>query len=593
MTRKDKIAIIGAGPTGLSAAILLRLRGYEPLVIERRPDITGYPAAHVANTRTMEVFAEMGVADRVWSEGDTKAMSSLVVWLESMAGREYGVLPIQGAAIDERGPLSAFNSVNIPQTRLEALLLDHFERLGGKVCFGHELLGLEQDRDGVKVLFKRVADGSCDSFRCAWLLGCDGAGSTVRRVTGIEMEGPRTIARFMTIYFAADLDRFREGRRGLLYWIGGPEARGVFISFDEAGRTWAMLVPVGDLAIEDFDDAAATRIVHKAIGDLSVPVTLQAVSSWNMSAQVATTYRNGRVILAGDACHRFPPTGGLGMNTGIQDAHNLVWKLCAVIGGQAGEGLIDSYEQERRPVAKRNTDQSVHNLTKMGMIDAALGIETLAPIALDAGAGPLTSWPPERLGIDGDHSAALKRRADIQAAIEAQAEHFAQGAGIDLGFTYAEGVLVPDGSPAPSREPCDYRPDAHPGARLPFSSADGGFAYSTLGLVQPDGVTLFARDPAWIAIAEAATAQSRMVITVQLFGREGRDLGPNVQDLLGIDDSGAVAVRPDGHVLWRLRARTDDAAVRLADAATRMAAPGTPSAAIACSRTVEAAGVDP
>lgn len=308
----SKVVIVGAGPTGLSAAILLRLRGYQPIVLDKRPSLAGYPAAHVANTRTMEVLAEMGVAERAWVEGDKSAMSSLVVWAESMAGREYGVLPIQGAAHDERGPLSAYKSLNIPQTQLEKILFDRLIELGGAVRFGEEVIGAANVSGRVEIDIKSVVDDSLSVLGCDWLLGCDGAGSAVRRSNNIVMEGPQSIARFMTIYFQADLDRYREGRRGLLYWIGGREVRGVFISFDEVGRTWAMLVPIGDLPLETFSDSAATAIIKKAIGDADAEVELRAVSSWNMSAQVAETYRRDRILLAGDACHRFPPTGDSG-----------------------------------------------------------------------------------------------------------------------------------------------------------------------------------------------------------------------------------------------------------------------------------------
>jgi 2,4-dichlorophenol 6-monooxygenase len=561
MSIRNKILIVGAGPTGLSMAILLRQRGYEPIIIERRESLTSYPAAHVVNTRSQEILAEMGLAQTVHQQGDPSAMSSLVAWVESMAGREYGVLPIQGATVDERGPLSGFCSVNIPQNRFEHLLHERLVELGGIVRFGEEVTHIESRRSGARVSIRSVTDGEDHDIECDWVIGCDGAGSVVRRATDIQMEGPRTLARFMTIYFKADLDRYRAGRRGLLYWIGGKDVRGVLICFDKEGRTWAMLVPIGDLSLETFDDGAAHNIVRKAIGDAGVAIELQALSSWNMSAQVASAYRQGHVLLAGDACHRFPPTGGLGMNTGIQDAHNLAWKLAAVIEKRAPTALLDTYEQERRPIAQRNTDQSVHNLRKMGSIDAALGIETLAPISADAGTGAITAYSPDRLGIDGDDADAKRRRGAVQAAIDEQAEHFAQGTGIDLGFSYAAGALIADGSAPPSLAPCHYRPDAHPGARLPFASADGSFSRSTLGMVRPEGVTLFTTSPAWKGWAARVEAETGIPIaTVPV---DERDFGCSVGELLGVEPGGVVAVRPDGHVLWRSRAAPNDGEAEL------------------------------
>ncbi len=562
MSETANIVIVGAGPTGLSAAVLLRQRGFSPIVLDRRPGLGHLPAAHVANTRTLEVFDEMGVADIVNRKGDPAAMSSLVAWVESMAGREYGILPIRTPK-REGGPISAFTAVNIPQTELEPILLERLVELGGTVRFGADVTGVEIRGDRARLTVRSTGqDDDPEQLDCEWVLGCDGAGSVVRRSVGIEMVGPRTIARFMTIYFRADIDRYREGREGVLYWIGGSEVRGVFISFDRVGRSWAMLVPIGDLPLETFDDDAARAIVHKAIGSRDVEVTLQGLSTWNMSAQVADLFRIGPVLLAGDACHRFPPTGGLGMNTGIQDAHNLAWKLAAVLRREAGASLIDSYEIERKPIARRNTDQSVGNLMKMGRIDDALGVQTLAPIRADAGSGPIAAYPADVLGIDGDGPDAVARRALIQDAIDEQLEHFAQGSGLDLGYSYAEGALVPDGSAPPSSGPSHYRPDAHPGARLPYATVAGS-GRSTLRLVSPDGITLFASDPRWSEVAVGVAGQTGIAIRTLIVGSDTADTEDTVTGLLGIGGGGAVAVRPDQVVLWRMPAWSDDAASQL------------------------------
>ncbi len=563
----NRIVIVGAGPTGLSAAVLLRQRGLDPIVLDRRPSLAGLPAAHVANTRTLEVFDEMGIADVVYRRGDPAAMRSLVAWVESMAGREYGVLPIEAPGQDGSRPVSAFTAVNIPQTELEPILHDRLVELGGAVRFGAEVADVVVSGDEAVLTIRPAGGGEPEHLRCDWVIGCDGAGSVVRRSVGIEMIGPRTIARFMTIYFQADLDRYREGRRGVLYWIGGRDARGVLISFDAIGRTWAMLVPIGDLPLATFDDDAARAIVRKAIGSADVEVTLQGLSSWNMSAQVAERFRHGPVLLAGDSCHRFPPTGGLGMNTGIQDAHNLAWKLAAVLREGADAGLLDTFERERRPIAQRNTDQSVRNLMRMGRIDEALGVPMLAPVTADAGDGPIAAFPSDVLRIDGDGTEATARRAALQDAIDEQLEHFAQGAGLDLGYSYGEGAVVADGTAPPSAGPFDYRPDAHPGARLPHAAVIcGGAVRSTLRMIHPDGITLIAADRRWTDVAIAAAGRTGVVIRTRVLGVDVIDAEVAVAELFGITGGGAVAVRPDHHVLWRLPAWSDDAADHLAHA---------------------------
>ncbi|MFT4149783.1 MAG: FAD-dependent monooxygenase [Paracoccaceae bacterium] len=551
-----KIVIVGAGPTGLVSACLLRLRGYDPIVLEKRPTSASLPAAHVINIRTLEVFAEIGVVERVLAEADKDAFSGYVSWVESMAGREFGLFKMVGTEVGGDRPLAAFQPANIPQNRVEALLLSRLRELGGEVRFGHCVTAASQRGGQVNVTVQ--TDAGVDEIVADWVIGCDGAGSTIRRAAGIEMIGPRSLARFMTIYFTANVDHLLKGRYGILYWICGPEARGVFISFDPASRHWAMLVPIGDLPLETFDAAQAGRIVQKAIGDDTVPITIDGLSGWNMSAQVADAYRRERIILAGDACHRFPPTGGLGLNTGVQDAQNLVWKLDAVIRGRAPETLLDSYQQERQPIAQHNTDHSVSNMTNMVMIDEALGFATLAPIMAGAGKGPRQTWPAELVGTDGATPEAAAKRARIQAAIDAQAPHFSHGAEVDLGFVYAEGAILRD----QARPGGSASSGARVGGRLPFASASPGFAGSTLADVEPEGLTLFANGPGWEDAAAAAGRLADLPVALRPLQKYGR----HAAAIMAVPEGGAVIVRPDGHVVWRTEGRSADAVQKLIEA---------------------------
>jgi 2,4-dichlorophenol 6-monooxygenase len=534
------IAIAGAGPTGLSLAILLRMNGFSPVIFEREPSLVKLPQAHVVNTRTLEIFDEMGVSDRCVAAGDGSLFGP-VRWCESISGRQYGRLWVADPATgtpDRR--LSHHRPINLAQNIVEPILYDRLVELGGGVRFGEKVtnVGLAEDRATLSAV---SGSGVGYHFACDWLIGCDGAGSTVRRAIGITMEGPPSLARFMTIYFRTQIDSLLDGPHGALYWIGGPEARGIMISFDN-DTNYAMLVPIGDLPVEAFSDEMATTIIRKAIGEPAAEIELVGLSSWNMSAQVADRFREGRVFLAGDACHRFPPTGGLGMNTGIQDAHNLAWKLAAVIRGKAGPALLDSYQAERRPIAQRNTDQSVYNLRNMAAIDEALGISALAPVTLAAGSGPITRFPAEILGIDNEIAGAAVKRQAVQSAIDDQRGHFGDSVGIDLGFSYTEGAFESDGSPPPSQGADHYEPDAHPGARLPwFEWTDAaGHRRPSLELLSHDEPTLFTCDPAWgkvingqaaLRVLDAADSQALRV--------------------LGITAEGAVLVRPDGHVGWR------------------------------------------
>jgi hypothetical protein len=255
-----------------------------------------------------------------------------------------------------------------------------------------------------------------------------------------------------------------------------------------------------------------------------------------MTAEVAERFRVGRVFLAGDAAHRFPPTGGFGLNTGVQDVHNLAWKLALVLTGRAPAALLDTYEQERQPVAQANTDWSVGNFLDGG---SAVGPGNfLATMQIEAGGANV----PEVL-------------QQLQADIDAERDHF-DALGQDLGFVYERGAVLPDGTslPAVADRAAEYVPNARPGSRAPHLWLQrAGERLSSLDLFGT-GFTLLVADTAtaWTAAAQAAGVED---LTVRRIGPRGdyHDEGGTWRTLYGVGPGGAVLVRPDGHVAWRAR----------------------------------------
>ena len=546
------VLIIGGGPVGLSMALLLGRLGVGSVLVERHETISAHPRAHVVNTRTMELFDLWGIAPEVRRMALREEAVRRVIWTTTLAGEELGRIDLfdqPDARRAAREQASPAKSVSCAQDRVEELLRAAAEKNPHTdIRFATEVTDLDVAPGSVGATLSDRRSGETSTLRARFVVAADGASSPTRERLGVEMTGISAMQHLLNVYFHADLKPWTAQRPAGLYWTVNSTARGVFVAMDDDER-WTFngeLHPERGERLEDYDDAAAADYVRRAVGVDDLEIDVRSVKSWTMANEVADRYRIGNVFLAGDAAHRFPPTGGLGMNTGIADAHNLAWKLAGVLGGWASDSLLDTYEQERRPIAVTNGDQSLANAFKMGSTGVGPDAERVAAV-LEAG-GPDAVAERERLAV----------------AIAEQVEHF-DYLNQELGYSYEHsGAVIPDGSdaPAPIDPVRDYTRTARPGARAPHVplAAAPGPVTSTLELFDTTFVLLSAPDPDWAAAVDAQ-ADHGVPVVHRLVG-PAEDQTGEFFSVYGFS-TGAVLVRPDGHVGWRVEERPADPAADL------------------------------
>jgi 2-polyprenyl-6-methoxyphenol hydroxylase-like FAD-dependent oxidoreductase len=285
---------------------------------------------------------------------------------------------------------------------LEPILLRHASRQApARIVRGAECIGIDP-RDRSVTARLRCEDGREQLIEGDWAVAADGAGSSVRRMLDVPMEGTGPLARFSMVHFEADLVPWVQHRSGPLFWILNPESPGCLIVHDPK-RSHVLMMPRRD------SDAEEETIPKRLAAALAVPLEPQilSVDAWSPHVQVAARYREGRVFLVGDAAHRFPPTGGLGLNTGVQEAHDLVTRLAAVANGNATAALLDGYEGACRPAARANADESFENLKRLGEIARVIG-----------------EWPDLASLERRLASLPSAERMQLAEAIEAQRSHF-------------------------------------------------------------------------------------------------------------------------------------------------------------------------
>ena len=534
------VMIVGGGPTGLTLSALLSQYGIASILVEAHPGTCDHPQGHVVNSRSCEIFRALGCLDEVLKQADlTFAMN--VYFMTGLAGDTLAMFnPTHDRErVQARLAMSPCVPLSCPQDILEPILADQASQGPGQLWFSAELVALEQNDAGAVATIMRA--GQQHKVASRWVVGCDGAASPTRHMVGITMEGPESLAGVMGIYFHADLSACLGDKPAVLYWVIDGEFPATVINLGHNRYVAHVGWDADTESVSEFSSARCAEIVDHIVGDAAVSVEIRSVRPWVMTAQIATAYRQGSVFLAGDAAHRFPPTGGFGLNTGVQDAHNLAWKLALVDQGCADEKLLDTYQPERQPVAAANSDFSLRNAAGMSSV-----------------MGPGAKIQGQRLA-DGEVTLA-ELSSEIQTLLDKEAGHF-DPPGRELGYLYTSAAVVPDGSMAPEVEDADrdYIPCATPGARAPHMWVQiGSHRCSTLDLFYNRFTVL--TDVTAAAAWRAAAEQASVPVTVIVIGE---DVQCDVDQWQTLYACHAVLVRPDGHVAWRAATAPPDIAITL------------------------------
>ncbi|GMN49161.1 hypothetical protein TIFTF001_018326 [Ficus carica] len=553
------VLIVGAGPVGLVLSILLTKLGVKCAVLEKSKNFSNHPQAHFINNRSMEVFRKLdGLAEEIQRYQPPVELWRKFVYCTSLNGSILG-------SVDHMKP--QVSVAHFSQYKLMRLLLKQLENLNFQVraseelvglnhgilrerqiLMGHECLSIDASNDFVTVTASFFKHGEYmeRNIRCDILVGTDGAGSTVRKLAGIDMKGERELQKLVSVHFLSkDLGQYLLNERpGMLFFIFNTEAIGVLVAHDLKEGEFVFQIPFypPQQNVQDFSPEMCKELIFKLVGRELGDLFVIDIKPWVMHAEVAEKFLccDNHIILAGDAAHRFPPAGGFGMNTGIQDSHNLAWKIASVVKGIAPFSMLNTYETERRPVAIFNTELSIQNFKAAMEVPAALGLDPSIAnsgkpkqlIALDFildlefgghhvhraindGVGAVLPSGLQRTILDGifaigraqvsefflneKNPLGFLRLAKLRQIFDEGKSLQLQFPAEDLGFRYLEGALVPAcnsvaGTPeAPTGRRRDYTPIADPGCRLPhmnvrvFSNSSSKII-STLDLISGDKV---------------------------------------------------------------------------------------------------------
>ena len=533
------VLVIGGSLVGLASAMYLAKHDVQVLSVEKHRGTAIHPRAGYFQLRTMELMRDAGIEDRVRAAAlELYEPDGALNAVETLAGREIAnYIPNINHGVADVSPA---RRLFMPQQVLEPLLLERAREYGARFEYSTELVDFTQDADGVTATVRDIDSLEERKIRAKYMISCDGNRSPVRERLGIGMTGHGLLSHSITVYFRADCSKALRGRNlGVIYVINDRVSG--FFRLEKTGLGGFLVIfMAGDLKdkssrfiADTTDEAGAIQMVRDSVGDQTLEVHIEAIDKWRAVADTAKNFQVGRIFLAGDAAHTMPPTGGFGGNTGIQDAHNLAWKLAMILRGQAGPALANTFDMERQPAGFQATEQAYNRYATRS---------------------------DQALGTDGMHAAIPDMHVEFN--------------------RYRSTAVIPDpGYQDDGKLDIDPRQARGlPGTRAPHVELGrDGKTLSTHDLFSNNFVLFAGPDGhAWLDAAREASKATGVAIEAHRIGRGGTAGETGLIDLhgdastpfwtaYGIGPSGAALVRPDGYVAWRQQALGDDAPARLTD----------------------------